>query len=88
MLLLSGCETTPNASQLPGKPPCATEQVDEQSRLQEMVTALDGAQGLKEDWLIDYAGRSEKDRLALVCTQDFIKRTWESRSSNNFSGGI
>lgn len=44
-----------------------------------MAEAADGAQGLKEDWLLDYAAEAEGYRLQLISAQDFINRTWETR---------
>lgn len=79
LLLLSGCETTLGASRFPAKPYCAIEETEGVNRLDTMLAALEGAQGLKEDWLIDYAATSERDRLDLMCTREFINKTSESR---------
>lgn len=79
LLILSGCETIPVVSQLPAKPMDLMQPCQEESFLNEMEAALDGAQGLKEDWLIDYAAEAEECRLKSQGLQSFINKTWETR---------
>jgi hypothetical protein len=47
--------------------------------LERMATATDGAQGLKEDWLLDFAAEAEKYRLQLESAIDFMESTWKTR---------
>lgn len=60
-MILNACETpkTPDASILPAKPMAAMEPCNELSFFEEMQIALNGAQGIREDWLMDYAARAE-----------------------------
>lgn len=36
--------------------------------------------GLRSDWLLDYAGEAEGYRLQVIGLQNFIKKTWKSRN--------
>ena len=47
------------------------------SMLETMTKALDGARGLRSDWLYDYAGEAEQYRLQLIACQNFIKKERE-----------
>lgn len=43
-----------------------------------MVEAVSGAEGLREDFLIDYfAAEAEKYRLQVIGLQGFINETWD-----------
>lgn len=52
---------------------------EDHNMLSVMAEAADGAQGLKEDWLLDYAAEAEGYRLQLLSAQDFINKTWDTR---------
>jgi hypothetical protein len=79
LLLLSGCVTTRVASPLPTPPADVFQAPDDEDMLAVMVAATDGAQGLKEDWLIDYAARAERYRIQLIQAQAFVENVWKSR---------
>ena len=36
-----------------------------------------GQNGLRSEWLLDFAAEGEQYRLQLISCQDFIKKTWE-----------
>lgn len=38
-----------------------------------------GQNGIRAEWLLDYAAEAEQYRLQLIACQDFITKTWESR---------
>lgn len=38
-----------------------------------------GQDGIRADWLLDFAAEAEQYRLQLMSCQDFIKKTWDSR---------
>lgn len=38
-----------------------------------------GQNGIRADWLLDYAAEAEQYRLQLISCQQFIRQTWESR---------
>jgi len=79
LLSLSACELTRDASQLPVRPANIIERPANESMLERMATATDGAQGLREDWLLDFAAEAEKYRLQLESSIEFMGATWESR---------
>jgi len=39
--------------------------------------------GLRSDWLLDYAGEAEGYRLQVIGLQNFIKKTWKSRNQED-----
>ena len=49
-----------------------------------MVAAVDGAEGLRSDWLEQQAADGERYRLQVIGLQDFINSTWESRPDYGF----
>lgn len=38
-----------------------------------------GQDGIRADWLLDFAAEAEQYRLQLIACQSFIHKTWESR---------
>lgn len=38
-----------------------------------------GQDGIRAEWLLDYAAEAEQYRLQLISCQEFIQKTWESR---------
>lgn len=49
--------------------------------LTEMAAAVDGAQGLNENWLYEYAAEAEGYRVQLISAQDFIAKVQACRLS-------
>ncbi len=77
LLLLSGCARTHNASLSTRPPADVMVAPSDVSMLETMTKALDGARGLRSDWLYDYAGEVEQYRLQLIACQNFIKKERE-----------
>jgi len=79
LLILSGCEQIPDVSRLPAKPVNVMTPPPAENQLTAMAEATDGAQGLKEDWLLGQAAISETLRQQVIVLQKFINDTWRSR---------
>lgn len=70
---------TPVASQLPSKPVEAMEPCSTISFYQEMRTALDGAKGISQAWLLDYAERAERCNIDKQTLTEFVDQVWATR---------
>lgn len=61
LFVLIGCgPTVQSVFQSPVRPVEAMQPCNEDSFYEEMKTAITGAQGVKEVWLLDYAERAER----------------------------
>lgn len=45
-------------------------------------TKLSGRGGISSEWIIDFAGRCEGERLKVIGLQNFINRIYDSRKKN------
>jgi hypothetical protein len=45
-----------------------------------MKTVLEGAEGLKQAWLLDFAERAERCNIDKQTLTEFVNLTWESRN--------
>jgi len=71
--MLSGCAgVKPNASRLSGAPELL-QKCHDGDFLVEMIDALDGAEGLTDLWLIEFAGEAQKCNINSQGLQEWAK---------------
>jgi hypothetical protein len=81
-LILTACVHNPpvvsrSSDNLPAKPVDLMQSCAESNLLDEMMQTVGGAEGIREDYLIEFAGRADKCRITSNGLQDFVNRTWE-----------
>jgi hypothetical protein len=71
LLLLNGCETIPSVSPSYVPPSNLMAAPDSESAYEAMEGAVSN-EGIREEWLLDYAAQAEKNRLQLIGLQKYV----------------